>query len=150
MMKSTSRHCQMSPGGKNCFLRTTALKQCFSSLFDPKHPSRLSDFSNLTLLCPPQENCLISLSLNCISEIVDIKKMSVQTVFQNPQSEILVSDYDWLKGICSCSVAQLCPTLCKPLNSFVFHHLPKFAQIHIYQKNLPSPPPKKVKRRKDI
>ena len=38
---------------------------------------------------------------------------------------------------CCCSVAQSCPTLCNPMDSStpgfpVLHHLPDFAQVHVY------------------
>ena len=38
---------------------------------------------------------------------------------------------------CSCSVVQLCPTLCDPMDCStpglsVPHHLPKFAQVHVH------------------
>ena len=43
----------------------------------------------------------------------------------------------WILCCCCCSVAQLCPTLCNPLDCNttgfpVFHHLPEFAQTHIH------------------
>ena len=40
-------------------------------------------------------------------------------------------------GCCCCSVAKSCPTLCGPMDcstpgSPVLHHLPEFAQTHVY------------------
>ena len=40
-------------------------------------------------------------------------------------------------NVCCCSVAQLCPTLCDPIDCsapglLVPHHLPKFAQVHVH------------------
>ena len=44
---------------------------------------------------------------------------------------------------CCCSVTQLCPTLCEPMDCSmpgfsVLHHLPEFAQIKAYQQACPS------------
>ena len=43
----------------------------------------------------------------------------------------------WCKCCCYCSVAQLCPTLCHPMDCSmpglpVPHHLPEFAQVHVH------------------
>ena len=43
----------------------------------------------------------------------------------------------WCKCCCYCSVAQLCPTLCDPVDYSmpglpIPHHLPEFAQVHVY------------------
>ena len=51
--------------------------------------------------------------------------------------------FDCQRHCCCCSVAQLCPTLCKPMDCSmpgfsVLHHLPEFAQIKAYQQAYPS------------
>ena len=49
----------------------------------------------------------------------------------------------WCKCCCYCSVAQLCPTLCHPVDCSmpglpVPHHLPEFAQVHVIASVMPS------------
>ena len=51
-------------------------------------------------------------------------------------SEVTMS-FQWIVSLCCCSVAQLCLTLCNPMNISmlgfpVLHYLLEFAQIHVH------------------
>ena len=51
--------------------------------------------------------------------------------------ELLIHFCTSINVLCCCSVMQLCPTLCNPVNCStpglpVPHHLPKFAQVHVH------------------
>ena len=40
---------------------------------------------------------------------------------------------DWpMKNLLLCSVTQLCPTLCDPMDCGMLHYLPEFAQTHVH------------------
>ena len=51
--------------------------------------------------------------------------------------ELLIHFCMSINVLCCCSVMQLCPTLCIPVDCStpglpVLHHLPKFAQVHVH------------------
>ena len=61
-------------------------------------------------------------------------------VIYNDKSRVMEHNRDHSISVCencSCSVDQLCPTLCDPMDCSmpgfsVAHYLPKFAQVHVH------------------
>ena len=80
---------------------------------------------------------------NCYTDLVAMKRAIGDTL----KMELFIITKIWKLSKCPstdewtwcgcCSVAQLCPTLCDPMDGStpdlsVPHHLPKFAQVHVH------------------
>ena len=72
--------------------------------------------------------------LNPSSLMCHLRELSVYLSFWY---ELLIHFCKSIKVLCCCSVMQLCPTLCNPMDCNtpglpVLHHCPKFAQVHVH------------------